>query len=454
MDEPTQATQSQTWTDGQGRSWQIDADPSVVVLSRDSGERVEIPQADWRRAISFAPSGTRVVIHFDTGMQEIGFLVPMDEARSLFAAMKQPTPFAAPAAGIPREAVERAYQAPRATGSPLWPKMTAMPIVAISLATIAFIPLAGFLFGAVAIGLAIRIRQTSQNNAAHLHMRTIATISLYIAIAGLLISTVATYAMFNRGPDTHTIDPEMFRDLEWSTGAIIAAIVMIIMALCFHEAAHAITAWWCGDGYAKSLGRVTLNPLSHIDPFGTILLPIFLASMGSPVFGYARPVPVQLGNVPNYRRSQILVSAAGPFSNILQAACCLALITLISAVLSLIPDVEVFHLCDLQPFVEIRGIAGAKVIGAAALMLKLGFAINLLLAFFNMIPLPPLDGSWIAEQMLPGSMGRFYATIRPFGMFIFLAMIYWAPEIIGYFLAPAIQIIIWARELIYAVSGF
>ncbi|HNO80618.1 MAG TPA: site-2 protease family protein [Phycisphaerae bacterium] len=455
MDEPTQATQSQTWTDGQGRSWQIDADPELVILSRDgdSDERVEIPQSDWRRAISFAPSGTRVVIHFDTGMQEIGFLVPMDEARSLFAAMKQPAPILLPSVA-PQKAVEHARQSTRSTGSPLWPKMTAMPIVAISLATISFIPLAGFLFGAVAIGLAIRIRQTSPDNPANQHMRTIASISLYVASVGLMIAAVATYAMFHHRPASRTIDPEVFRDLDWSLGAGIAAIVMIIMALCLHEAAHAITAWWCGDGYAKSLGRVTLNPLSHIDPFGTILLPIILVSAGLPVFGYARAVPVQLASVPNYRRAQILVAGAGPFSNILQAACCLAIITLISAVLSLIPGVEVFHLCDVQPYVDIRGIAGAKVIGAMALMLKLGFAINLFLAFFNMIPLPPLDGSWIAEQMLPGSMGRFYSAIRPYGMFIFLAMIYGAPEIIDYFLTPAIQIIIWARELIYLVSGF
>ena len=114
MDEPTQATQSQTWTDGQGRSWQIDADPELVILSRDgdSDERVEIPQSDWRRSISFAPSGTRVVIHFDTGMQEIGFLVPMDEARSLFAAMKQPAPILLPSVA-PQKSVEHAPQSTR-----------------------------------------------------------------------------------------------------------------------------------------------------------------------------------------------------------------------------------------------------------------------------------------------------------------------------------------------------
>ncbi|GJM26282.1 MAG: hypothetical protein DHS20C16_26970 [Phycisphaerae bacterium] len=452
MDEPTQATQSPTWTDGQGRPWQISADADAVVLSSD-GERVELPQSQWREAISFAPSGSRVVIHFDTGQQEIGFMVPMEEAKSLFAAMKQPDPLAAALADVATPAEPVAQPAgPRR--NPLFPKMTTMPVVAISLAAVSFLPVAGFVLGFVAIGLAIRIRKTSPDNAANLHMRTVASLSVYMAVIGMAISGVATYAMFNRAPASHVINPEAFRELEWSIGAVIAAMVMVIIALSFHEAAHAITAWWCGDGYAKSLGRVTLNPVSHIDPFGTIILPIVLAYTGSPVFGYAKPVPVQLGNVPNYRRSQILVAGAGPFSNILQAACCLGLITLIASLLSLVPGVEVFHLCDIEPYVDIRGVAGAKVIGALALMLKLGFAINLFLAFFNMIPLPPLDGSWIAEQMLPDSMGRFYAAIRPYGMLIFLIMVFRFPQVIGYFLMPAVQIIIWAQELIFMISGF
>ncbi len=462
MDEPTQAFQPPTWTDGQGRSWQIDADPNAIVLSPADAqvetESIEIPQSEWRQTITFAPSGSRVVIHFDTGHQEIGFMVPMEEAKSLFAAMKQRDALGASAPPV-HSTLEHA--APAATSqtrskraTPAWPKMTALPIVAIGLASFSFVPIVGFLIGAAAIVLAVMVKRKSRDNPAHLHVRTIATISIYIAVVGLLISAIATYAMFNRPPNLSFLKAEAYRELEWNVGAVIAAIVMIIIALSFHEAAHAITAWWCGDGYAKSLGRVTLNPMSHIDPFGTVLLPIVLAYAGLPVFGYARPVPVQLGNVPNYRRSQILVAAAGPFSNILQAACCLGLMTLIGALLSLVPGVEVFHLCDFQPFVEVRGIAGAKVIGGLALMLKLGFLGNLFLAFFNMIPLPPLDGSWIAEHMLPNSMGRFYAAIRPYGMFIFLAMIYGFPDLIFYFLIPAIEIVGWARELIFRVSGF
>ncbi|NOX59578.1 MAG: site-2 protease family protein [Planctomycetes bacterium] len=456
MEDTTQQQQPLTWPDGQGRSWQIHADPDTVVLTH-ADERVELPQSEWRDAITFAPTSTRVVIHFDTGQQEIGFLVPLEEAKALFVAMKQPGTLEQQTEPTPQPSHEVAATdpaIPQRPFKPLWPKMTAMPIVAVSLASISFFPIVGAIFGIAACALAMVIRRRSPINASHHHIRTIATISLYVAIVGMMISAISTYAMFYRPVEALAFDPEMARSLEWSWGARIAAIVMVILALSFHEAAHAITAWWCGDDHAKSMGRVTLSPLSHIDPFGTIILPIMLTYMGMPVFGYARPVPVQLGMVPKYRRAHILISAAGPFSNLLQAACCLALLVLIAACLALMPNVQVYHLCDIQPMVTVTGVAGASVIGAAALMLKLGFAINLMLAFFNLIPIPPLDGSWIAEHMLPDSMGRFYAAIRPYGMFIFLALIWYGDGILLYFLLPAIKIIVWSRELIYEVSGY
>lgn len=456
MDDLTQTTEPLIWSDGQGRSWQIEADPERVIL-KHAEDRVELPQSKWNTAISFAPTSTRVVIHFDTGQQEIGFLVPIEEAKVLFVAMKQPgtlEPPADPSAELSSEEQGSSQPSTRKRFNPLWPKMTAMPIVAISLASVSFLPLAGFLFGAVAIALALRIRLHTANNATNMHMRVVASISIYVAIVGLVISALSTYAMYYRPVETPPLDPEMLRTLDWSWGAQIAAIVMVIMALSLHEAAHAITAWWCGDDYAKSLGRVTLSPMSHIDPFGTIILPIILMYNGLPVFGYARPVPVQLGSVPKYRKAHILISAAGPFSNLLQAACCLGLITLISASLALIPGVEVYHLCDFEPIVTVKGIAGAKLIGAAALMLKLGFLINVMLAFFNMIPIPPLDGSWIAEHMLPNSLGRFYAAIRPYGMFLFLMLIWFGRDVILYFLLPGFKIVFWSQKLIYEVSGF
>lgn len=452
MDVSYQATQPLNWIDGQGRSWNIEADPDTVVLTGGE-ERIELPQTRWREAISFAPSTTRVVIHFDTGQQEIGFMVPIDEAKTLFTAMKQPATLDAPKVAPEHAAQQSAPATPRPR-NPLWPKMTAMPIVALSLASISFLPVAGFALGLAALLLASRIRHTTTNNAANAHIRTIAKLSTYVAFVGIIIATVSTYAMYNRPVETLPFNPEMVRDLEWSLGARIAMIVMVIMALSLHEAAHAITAWWCGDDYAKSLGRVTLNPASHIDPFGTIALPILLTFLALPVFAFARPVPVQLGSVPKYRKAHILISAAGPFSNILQAAACLAMLVLISALLALIPGVEVYHICDFEPLVVVKGSAGGQIIGAAALMLKLGFGINLLLTFFNMMPIPPLDGSWIAEHMLPGSMGRFYAVIRPYSMLLFLLLIWYGSGVLYFFLSPAFEIMGWSAQLIDAVSGF
>ena len=242
-------------------------------------------------------------------------------------------------------------------------------------------------------------------------------------------------------------------DMEWSWGATIAALVMLLIALSVHEAAHAITAWWCGDDFARSLGRVSLNPIAHIDPFGTIILPLILAYAGWPVFGYARPVPVRLGSVRRYRRAHILISVACPASNLLQAAVCLALLLLVGSLLSLAPDVTVKHLSAIRPVVEVSGIAGGRVIAAMALMLKLGFFVNILLAFFNLIPIPPLDGSWVLEHLFPNTLGRLYAAIRPYGFLLFLAVIYSGTRVLVYLMMPAVAILFFGQALIHQVTG-
>ena len=238
----------------------------------------------------------------------------------------------------------------------------------------------------------------------------------------------------------------------WSTGAIIAAIVMVIISLSVHEAAHAITAWWFGDGYAHSQGRVTLNPLAHIDLFGTVILPILLASMGAPVFGYAKPVPVQLSGVRRPRLAPVLVSAAGPASNLLQAALCLGLLTLLGGVLKLAAgDVVVRNFSSLQPIVEIEGMVGGKVLAAVALMLKLGFQVNVMLAFFNLIPVPPLDGSWIAAELSPMTVGRLFAVIRPYGFFIFIGLLYMGA--LDYLLMPGFVVMELGHVLLGMATG-
>jgi Zn-dependent protease len=440
------------WHDGQGHAWRLVVQGDGLVLDGQDAPLV-VQRDHWKKALSFTRLDANAVVHVDGGTREIGFLVPMEEAVRLYLALyPEPTgpnltlttPMAPPVATVRLEQ----------TASPSWPKMTAMPVIALTLSLFAFIPLVGCLCALASGILALLALRRARRDAAHLHVRVMAKASLLIAAVGVGVCVLSTYVLWqsNQGPEA--LELSAAGEIGWSWGAGIAALFMMIMALTVHEAAHAITAWWCGDDYARSLGRVTLNPLAHIDPFGTVLLPMLLAYMNLPVFGYARPVPVRLGGLRHYRRAQILVSAAGPVSNLMQAAACLSLLLMTGSLLHFVPGVSVRHLADWEPIVEVSGVAGASVIGAVALLLKLGFYINVLLAFFNLIPVPPLDGSWILEHLFPRTIGRVYAAVRPFGFLLFMALL-WAPsQLVAYLLMPGLIVALAGYSLVYGVTGF
>ena len=180
-------------------------------------------------------------------------------------------------------------------------------------------------------------------------------------------------------------------------------IVPILIAITFHEAAHAYAAWKLGDDTAFRLGRVTFNPLKHVDPFGTILLPALLFLTNAPfLFGWAKPVPVQFGRLSHPRRDMALVAVAGPLINVTLA--------FVSAVL--------FHLVWMFP-----GWATPWLVRT----LTQSILLNLVLAVFNMIPVPPLDGSRIVQSLLPNALARPYAKLERFGFLILLGFIFILP---------------------------
>lgn len=197
---------------------------------------------------------------------------------------------------------------------------------------------------------------------------------------------------------------------------IIFDIVAFLFAISIHESAHAWSANKLGDPTARMLGRITLNPLRHIDPVGTVLMPLVAAVSGLPLFGWAKPTPVDTRHLRNPRRDDVLVSGAGPTSNFLVAIIALLLLL---AVRSASPLGEVF--VRSLPFSTEE--AGASLLTTVALLLYRFLLINLLLGVFNLIPVPPLDGSHILAGLLPSRLRFIYDEIGRFGFLLLILLI-------------------------------
>ena len=185
-------------------------------------------------------------------------------------------------------------------------------------------------------------------------------------------------------------------------------LVPLIIAIVFHEVAHGLVARRFGDTTAESQGRLTLNPFKHIDPFGTLVLPLFLALAHAPIFGWAKPVPVRAGQLRNPRRDMVLVALAGPGMNLLLAV--LATIVL----------------------------AGTVALGEGGLMTAGGFIagnalnfllINLFLAVFNLIPLPPFDGGHVVEGLLPPPLAARFHRFGRYSLLILIVLLLVLPMI-------------------------
>ena len=188
-------------------------------------------------------------------------------------------------------------------------------------------------------------------------------------------------------------------------------ILPLILAIVCHEVAHGYVASLLGDTTARDQGRLTLNPFAHVDPFGTIILPGMMALAHLPVFGWAKPVPVNFWRLRNRRSGMMLVAAAGPGSNLLLAA-------LAAVALGLLVRFGGEAIAPDQPI---------NLIGFTFDNCQNFLGINLFLALFNLLPVPPFDGSHILEGMLPRPLAERYASMRQYGMLLVMALLLLPP---------------------------
>lgn len=474
MNQPSQLY----WRDRDGKEWDVLLDPQRLAFRSDDAEII-LAQSDWARDLLISPLGPRVAVRVETFDHALAFVLDQRDAE----------PFLRHLGALPssdraghRTGPNTIESAERSTPPPLlWPKVSPLAVWALIAAAPTFVPVLGWITGAIALLLIVLHQRRIRSNAAWWHSRVLCAAALAFILLGLPVSLLATrsFFMLNADPIPSPVEskvPTLHRgaaepptarapqqaqaarsilDGDHPWGLIAAGLIVLILSLSVHEAAHAITAWWLGDDFARRLGRVTMNPTAHIDPVGTIILPLVLFLMGAGVFGWARPVPVRTEVFSRPRRDHMLVALAGPGSNLLLAAAALMLLLGIGCAVALwAPQATLENLSNPNPTASVvaSGIPLANVVGPLCTVLKLAFLLNVFLAFFNLIPLPPLDGSWVLAHLFPGSFGAFFERIRPYSFILFVLVLY--SGLFQYLMYPALLALLPGVFLLQSCTPF
>ena len=204
---------------------------------------------------------------------------------------------------------------------------------------------------------------------------------------------------------------------------VVLLVPALVIAIVFHEVAHGWVALMLGDPTAKERRRLTLNPIRHVDPVGTLLVPGFLAVVGGPIFGWAKPVPVIKERLDNPRFGMMAVAAAGPLTNFILG-------TVGAVLLGIVLPLGAQIVVGDTGMSLIAGADGSTDMVASALFYFI--LINVFLAIFNLLPIPPFDGSHIVEGAMPRRWVHLYERLRPFGMVLFLGLValtWFAPQL-------------------------
>lgn len=473
---------SLNWVDTAGCTWLVELRSKLISVQGD-GKTLDFVEESWQRDIYVTPHDGSYIIRFETFDLGVVFSVSAEQAAPLLKHIGNSEEQKEDRA---QDRVDNTVEGPL-----LWPKVSPLAVWALISSAFVFLPVIGIVPGIITVTLLLLHRGKVRRSRAWSHSRGVCVAATCFLVSGLVASALGTYGILTageRGLSSHTglgtpdvfpgaaasVDPKAarkhgaegvpdvsasrggpsptrgyavagssFLDRNYNWGLIAGGMVVILLSLTMHEGAHAISAWWLGDDFARRLGRVTINPLAHIDPIGTVVLPLilFIADTGF-FFGWARPVPVRTEVLSRPRRDHILISLAGPGANLLLAAASMTLLLIIGCTVALVaPDarVEGFADFDIAAGVSASGFAVAPVFGAVCTVLKLSLFVNVFLAFFNLIPIPPLDGSWVLERMFPYSVGRVYQIIRPYGLLLFLGLMY--VGVLRYLLLPALIVL-------------